>query len=77
VIVAGETVRFRVTARDSADRVVATLQLPRSWNVVGPPDSLGFTPVKFPTWEAEGGLVARLGRLTDILNYHVIVHRTP
>src|SRR5215218_9790733 len=46
VIMAGDTVRLRITARDSADRIVATLDLPRSWNVIGPPDSLGFTPVK-------------------------------
>jgi hypothetical protein len=77
VIVAGDTVRFRVTARDSAGRVVATLQLPRSWGVVGPPDSLGFTPVKFPTWETEGGLVARLGQLMDALHYQIVLRRTP
>ena len=77
VIVAGDTVRLRLTARDSAGRVVATLQLPRSWSVVGPPDSLGFTPVKFPTWETEGSLEARLGRLTDALHYQIVPRRTP
>ena len=77
VIMAGDTVRFRVTARDSADRIVATLTLPRSWKVVGPPDSLGFTPVKFPAWETGGRLVPRLGRLTDTLNFQVVVHRWP
>ena len=77
VIMAGDTVRFRVTARDLADRIVATLTLPRGWDVVGPPDSLGFTPVKFPTWETWGSLVPRLGRLTDTLNFQVVLHRTP
>jgi hypothetical protein len=77
VIVAGDTIRFRITARDSADRIVAILHLPRSWGVVGPSDSLGFTPVKFPTWETEGALVARLGQLTDALHYQVVMRRTP
>lgn len=66
-IVAGDTVRFRVTARDSANNVVALLPLPRDWNLVGPRDSLGYTPVAFQPWQTGGVLVARLGHLTDSL----------
>jgi hypothetical protein len=71
-IVAGDTVRFRVTARDSANNVVAVLPLSRGWNLVGPPDSLGYTPVAFAPWSPDGVLVARLGRLTDSLNLHFV-----
>jgi hypothetical protein len=70
VIAAGDTLRFRITARDSAGLIVATLPLPAGWNVVGQPDSLGFTPVAFYPWETGGRLVARLGRLTDTLELH-------
>ena len=71
-IVAGDTVRFRVTARDAANRIVAVLLLPRSWNVVGPPDSLGYTPVAFAPWSTGGALVPRLGHLTDSLELRFV-----
>jgi hypothetical protein len=76
-LVAGDTVRFRVTARDAVDRVVAVLRLPLSWNVVGPPDSLGYAPVAFYPWETERMLVPRLGRLTDTLQLHLLPPRKP
>jgi hypothetical protein len=72
VIFAGDTVRFRVTARDSSGRIVAVLPLPAGWNVVGPPDNNGYTPVAFHPWESGGRLVARLGRLTDSLDLHFV-----
>lgn len=71
-IVAGDTVRFRVTARDAANRIVAVLPLPRGWNIVGPADSLGYTPVAFAPWSTGGALVARLGRLTDSLELRFV-----
>ena len=74
-IVAGDTVRFRVTARDSANNVVALLPLPRDWNLVGPRDSLGYTPVAFQPWQTGGVLVARLGHLTDSLELHFMPRR--
>jgi hypothetical protein len=80
-IVAGDTVRFRVTARDAADRIVAILRLPPGLNVVGPTDSLGFTPVAFSQWEhlwkTGGKIVPRLGRFTDTLELHFIPRRKP
>jgi hypothetical protein len=71
-IVAGDTVRFRVTARDSANNVVAVLPVSRGWNLVGPADSLGYTPVAFAPWSTGGVLVARLGRFTDSLELHFV-----
>jgi hypothetical protein len=76
-IVPGDTIRFRVTARDEADRVVAVLPLPLGWNVVGPPDSDGYAPVAFSPWETGGKLVPRLGRLTDTLELHFVGRRRP
>jgi hypothetical protein len=70
VVVAGDTVRFRLTARDSRNRTVAVLTLPLGWNVVGPPDDKGYTPVAFHPWGPGGWLVARLGRMTDSLQIH-------
>ena len=67
VIVAGDTVRFRVTALDSRDRIVAIVPLSAGYNIVGPPDSLGFTPVAFMPWETGGRMVVMLGRLADTL----------
>jgi hypothetical protein len=69
-IVSGDTVRFRVTARDAANRIVAVVPLSHGWNLVGPPDSAGFTPVAFVAGQTGGVLVARLGRLTDSLPLH-------
>ena len=66
-IVAGDTVRFRVTARDFQDRIVAIVPFPAGYNIVGPPDSLGFTPVAFRPWETGGRMVVRLGRMADSL----------
>ena len=76
-IVAGDTVRFRVTARDVGDRIVAVLQLPLGWNIVGPQDSEGYAPVAFYAWETGGKLVPRLGRLTDTLELHFVTRRKP
>ena len=76
-IVAGDTVRFRVTARDAADRIVAVLPLPLGWNVLGLPDSEGYAPVAFYPWETGGKLVPRLGRLTDTLELHFVARRKP
>ncbi|MFL5617180.1 MAG: hypothetical protein ACJ79A_02155 [Gemmatimonadaceae bacterium] len=76
-IVAGDTVRFRLTVRDTADRIVAILRLPPGLNVVGPPDSLGFTPVAFSPYETRGKLIARLNRLTDTLEFHFVARRKP
>ena len=76
-IVAGDTVRFRITARNAADSVVAVLRVPLGWNVVGPPDSLGFTPVAFSPRATGGVLVARLGRLTDSLRLHFVPRPEP
>jgi hypothetical protein len=69
-IVAGDTVRFRVTARDSRDRIVAVVPFPAGYNIVGPADSLGFTPVVFMPWETGGRMVVRLGRMADTLELH-------
>jgi hypothetical protein len=33
--------------------------------------------VKFPMWETEGGLVARLRQLTDAFHYQIVLRRTP
>jgi hypothetical protein len=71
-ILAGDTVRFRVTARDSANRIVAVLPLPRGWNLAGLPDSLGYTPVAFARWSTGGALVPRLGQLTDSLELRFV-----
>jgi hypothetical protein len=76
-IAAGDTVRFRVTARDSSGRIVAVLRLPLGWNTVGPPDSLGYTPVAFYPWETGGKLVPRLGRFTDTLELHFEPRKKP
>ena len=76
-IVAGDTVRFRVTARDASDRIVAVLPLPLGWNVVGPPDGDGYAPVAFYPWETGGKLVPRLGRLTDTLELHFVARPKP
>jgi hypothetical protein len=72
VIVAGDTLRLRVTARDVRGRIVAVLPLPAGWNIVGPSDKDGYTPVAFYPWETGGRLVARLGRLTDSLELHFV-----
>jgi hypothetical protein len=76
-IVAGDTVRFRVTARDAAHRIVAVLPLPLGWNVVGPLDSQGYAPVAFYPWETGGQLVPRLGRFTDTLELHFVARPKP
>jgi hypothetical protein len=76
-IVAGDTVRFRVTARDAEDRIVAILPLSRMWSVAGPPDSLGYTPMVFPPGHPGGRLVPRLGRLTDTLELRIVEPRKP
>jgi hypothetical protein len=76
-IVPGDTIRFRVTARDAQNRIVAILPLPQGWNVVGPQDSLGFAPVAFYPWETRGKLVPRLGRLTDTLELRFAPRTAP
>jgi hypothetical protein len=70
VLIAGDTVRIRLTARDLRNRTVAVLSLPLGWNVVGAPDKNGYTPVAFHSWELGGWLVARLGQMTDSLQLY-------
>ena len=76
-IIDGDTVRFRVTARDAANHIVAVIPLSHGWNLVGPPDSAGFTPVAFIPGERGGLLVPRLGRLTDSLWLHFVPRPKP
>jgi hypothetical protein len=70
VLIAGDTVLIRLTARDSKNRTVAVMSLPLGWNVVGSADAKGYTPVAFGSWEPGGWRVARLGRMTDSLELH-------
>jgi len=69
-IVPGDTVHLRLTARDAANHVVATVPLSHSWDLVGPPDSAGYSAVTFPAGMGDSWFVARLGGLTDSLWLH-------